>query len=240
MDKDKPKLAIVGYGKMGKAVESVAHQKGFLITNIFDIDKPINLHEKYDFDVAIEFTQPDSVLSNIEILAKLGKNVVVGTTGWYSQLDRIRTVVEQNNIGLVYSSNFLIGMNIMFKIVQELTKLFDPFSYFDVTVEEIHHRYKKDVPSGTALKIAKLILANSTLKKIISTNPIDIFQKPEVLNIASVRVGEVFGEHRIIFDSQYETLELSHRAKNRLGFAIGALVASEFIWKRTGLYEFTF
>lgn len=239
MKHDKPKLAIVGYGKMGKAIESLALQKGFVITNIFDVDFPINPDENYDFDVAIDFTEPNSVISNIEKLAKLHKNIVIGTTGWYSELERVRSIVEQYKIGLIYCSNFSIGINVLFRITEELTKIFDQFTDFDIAIEEIHHRHKKDAPSGTALKIAKLILENSSFKKIISTNPLDIYQKPETLNIISGRVGEVFGEHRIIFDSPFESFEVIHRAKSRLGFALGALVASQFIWKKTGFFEFS-
>ncbi|MGQ9818930.1 MAG: 4-hydroxy-tetrahydrodipicolinate reductase [Candidatus Kapaibacteriales bacterium] len=238
MEPDKPKLALVGYGKMGKAIESLAIQKGFTITNIFEIANPIHSNENYDFDVAIDFTEPKAVLTNIEKLAKIGKNIVIGTTGWYTELERVRSIVEQNKIGVVYSSNFLIGMNVLFRISEELTKLFDPFTDYDIAIEEIHHRHKKDAPSGTALKIAKIILENSSLKKVISTNPSDVYHKRETLNIISGRVGEIFGEHRIIFDSEYETLEVIHRAKSRLGFALGALVASKFIWKKTGLFEF--
>lgn len=239
MELDKPKLAIVGYGRMGKAIESLALQRGFIISNIFDIDSPINLEEEYAFDVAIDFTDPNSVISNIEKLAKLGKNIVIGTTGWYSELERVRSIVEKYKIGAIYSSNFSIGINILFRITEELTKLFDQYADFDIAIEEIHHRHKKDAPSGTALRIAKLVLENSSFKKVISTNPLDIYQKPETLNIISGRVGEVFGEHRIIFDSQYESLEVIHRAKGRLGFALGALVASQFIWKKTGFFEFS-
>lgn len=239
MELDKPKLAIVGYGRMGKAIESLALQKGFIISNIFEIDSPIKPDENYGFDVAIDFTDPNSVISNIEKLAKLGKNIVIGTTGWYFELERVRSIVEQYKIGAIYSSNFSIGINILFRITEELTKLFDQYADFDIAIEEIHHRHKKDAPSGTALRIAKLVLENSSFKKVISTNPLDIYQKPETLNIISGRVGEVFGEHRIIFDSQYESLEVIHRAKSRLGFALGALFASQFIWKKTGFFEFS-
>lgn len=239
MELEKPKLAIVGYGKMGKAVEFLALQKGFIITNIFDIDSPINPNESYDFDVAIDFTDPNSLISNVEKLAKLGKNIVIGTTGWYSELERVHSITEQCKIGAIYSNNFSIGINVLFRITVELTKLFDKFTDFDIAIEEIHHRHKRDAPSGTALKIAKLILENSSFKKNISTNPLDIYQKPDTLNIISGRVGEVFGEHRIIFDSEYESIEVIHRAKSRLGFALGALAASQFIWKKTGFFEFS-
>lgn len=239
MGKDKPKLAIVGYGRMGKEIESLARSKGFIISNIFDLDNQINPSESYDFDVALEFTSPDSVVSNIEKLAKLKKNIVVGTTGWYSELDTVKFIVERNEIGLVYSRNFLVGMNVLFKIIPELIKLLNEFIDFDIAVEEIHHRHKKDAPSGTALRIAELIVQNSSRKKIISTNPMDVLQKPEILNVSCTRVGESFGEHSIIFDSPFETIEINHTIKSRQGIAYGALIASKFIWGKKGLFEFT-
>jgi 4-hydroxy-tetrahydrodipicolinate reductase len=237
MKHNKPKLAIVGYGKMGKEIELLAHEKGFAVTNIFDIDNPLSSEQEYDFDVAIEFTTPDSVLENVKTLARLKKNIVIGTTGWYDKISEVKSIVEKEGIGAIYSPNFSVGVNILFSIINEVSKIINNFEEYDILVEEIHHRHKKDYPSGTALKIAEEILRNVSRKKRITTelSPNDC----DALRIASLRVGETFGIHKIILDSSFDTIEITHTAKNRKGFALGALIAAQIIHNKKGFFEFS-
>lgn len=235
---EKPRLAIVGYGKMGKEVESLAKEKGFEITDIFDIDNPLNANGNYRFDVAIDFTSPDVVIENIHKYAKLKKNAVIGTTGWYEHFLDVKKIVEEAGIGLIYSSNFSVGVQIYFKVIEEISKLMDSFEEYDPFVYEIHHRYKKDSPSGTALTIGNILLENLKRKQRISTSA--NATTPDSIGIASLRGGEVVGIHSVTFDSVFDSIEVIHRAKSRKGFALGALLASQIIFGKKGLIQFKF
>lgn len=237
MKRIKPKLAIVGYGKMGKEIEKLAQEKGFLITDIFDINNPLTPEKKYDFDVAIEFTTPDAVIENVKILSYLKKNIVIGTTGWFDRMDEVKSIVESNGIGAIFSPNFSIGVNILLTIIKEASKILNHFEDYDIIIEEIHHNQKKDAPSGTAIKIAQTILDFIMRKKRISTDLSP--NNGESLKIASLRVGNIFGIHKVIFDSFFDTIEIVHTAKNRKGFAFGALLAAELIHNKHGFFEFT-
>ncbi len=237
MTTQKPKIALIGYGKMGKEIEHLAIEKGFILTDIFDIDKPLVLGKNYDFDVAIEFTTPTAVFENIKTIAKMKKNIVVGTTGWYDRLEEVKRIVEQEQIGLIYSPNFSVGIQILLKTVEQISKFINSINNYDILIEEIHHRHKKDAPSGTALLIAKKILENIKSKERITTNPLDVDENS--LQIASLRFGEVFGVHKILFDSEFDTIEITHTAKNRKGFALGALLAAVWIHNQKGFFEFS-
>lgn len=236
MSNQKPKIALVGYGKMGKEIEHLARVKGFTLTDIFDIDYPLIPGKEYKFDVAIEFTSPEAVLQNIQTLAKMRKNIVVGTTGWYDKLDDAKQIVEKEEIGLIYSPNFSVGLQILLKAIQDISKFIDTIDNCDVIIEETHHRHKKDAPSGTALVIAQKILQNLKSKTNIVTNPKEVNERS--IQIASIRLGEVFGIHKVLFESEFDTLEITHTAKNRKGFALGALLAAEWIHNKKGFFEF--
>ncbi len=237
MKRIKPKLAIVGYGKMGKEIEKLAQEKGFFITDIFDINNPLSPDKKYDFDVAIEFTTPDAVIENVKILSYLKKNIVIGTTGWFDRMDEVKSIVESNGIGAIFSPNFSIGVNILLTIIKEASKILNHFEDYDIIIEEIHHNQKKDAPSGTAIKIAQTIIDFIMRKKRISTDLSP--NNGESLKIASLRVGNIFGIHKVIFDSFFDTIEIVHTAKNRKCFAFGALLAAELIHNKHGFFEFT-
>lgn len=168
-------------------------------------------------DVAIDFTSKDVVLKNIEAVAKLGVNIVIGTTGWYDDLDKVKKLVSKYKVGLVYSPNFSVGVNIFFKIMDFSAKLFEKFSDYDVYGLEVHHKAKLDSPSGTALKIAGQVKG---------------------LNFTSIRSGRNPGFHEVVFDSQADGITLSHQAYSRAGFAKGALVAAEFIKNKKGVHLF--
>ena len=216
----KIKIALIGYGKMGKEIDALCRD-----SEIFEVVSISykNTNDKLDLkgisqaDVAIDFTSKDVVLKNIEEVAKLGVNIVVGTTGWYDELETVKKIVEKNKIGFIYSPNFSVGVNIFFKMMDFASKLFAKFPEYDVYGLEIHHKAKLDSPSGTALKIASKIKG---------------------LNFTSIRAGRNPGFHEVVFDSQADGITLSHQAYNRVGFAKGSLVATEFIKGKKGMFTF--
>lgn len=223
-------IALSGYGNMGKEVERVVlTARKHTILPIEDIKKA---------DVVIDFTSPEVVLRNIKMAAEAGKNMVVGTTGWYDHLDDVTKIVRKNGIGLIYGQNFSVGANIFFQAVAHATKLASAFGDYDVYGFEIHHTGKKDSPSGTALRTAQEILKNSRTKKVLETGRLDRQRKPDELHFASIRGGRNPGFHEVVFDSGADSITLSHSAHNRSGFAEGAVLAAEFIHGKKGLYTF--
>jgi 4-hydroxy-tetrahydrodipicolinate reductase len=235
---DFPKIAIVGYGSMGKEVEHIARDKGYIITDIFEIDNPLENHREYDFDVAIDFSFPDTVVENVKLLSELKKSIVLGTTGWYDKKDTIRELVEKTGIGLIYGSNFSIGMRMFFNIIENAARLVDRIGDYDIFIHEIHHKRKKDSPSGTAQTLSGIILDNVKRKNGVVTDAIQGEIKPDELHVSSTRGGEIMGYHKVYMDSAADTIELAHRAKNRSGFAAGAISAASWIYGKKGFYEF--
>lgn len=207
------KIALIGYGKMGHEVESLTQESG--------VHQVVPLK---DADVAIDFTSPEIVIETIKKVAAMGKNLVIGTTGWYDRIDEVKEIVKKSKIGLIYGQNFSIGANIFFQIVGFASSLFAKFGNYDVAGYEIHHTAKKDSPSGTAKKIASVILEN--------------FPKKKELIFSALRIGRFFGYHEVIFDSAADEIKLSHSAHSRRGFAEGALLAAEFIKGKKGFYSF--
>jgi len=238
MNSTLPKIAIIGYGSMGKEIEKAALSRGFQITNIFEIDKPIDENKKYDFDVAIDFTFPDSVIENVKKLSLLKKNIVLGTTGWQAHTEEIEKWVKENDIGLVYGSNFSVGMQMFFRITEYTSKMLNKFDDYDIMLHEIHHRRKKDSPSGTAKSLAAIIMNEIKRKKRLVEDTMHGAIEPDMLHVTSTRVGEVAGTHSIMIDSEADSIQLIHRAKNRKGFAEGALLAAEWIHGKKGFYDF--
>jgi 4-hydroxy-tetrahydrodipicolinate reductase len=236
--KKSPKIALIGHGSMGKEIESLAREKNYEITEIFEIDKTISPEEEYEFDVAIDFSYPEAVMKNIEVISKLKKNLVIGTTGWYDDIEKARSLVENTGTGLVYGTNFSIGMRMFFKIIDEATKLMNKSDDYDIFMHEMHHHRKKDSPSGTAETLADIILGNVEKKTEKYTETMHGRIKPKQLHISSTRGGEIMGYHKIYIDSLADTIELAHRAKNRSGFAMGALTAAEWIHGKSGFFDF--
>ncbi|MEI6090768.1 MAG: 4-hydroxy-tetrahydrodipicolinate reductase [bacterium] len=231
-------LALVGYGAMGKEIERLCPTEKIMISSIFDINAPLDKSQVYDFDTAIEFSTPTAVLDNIRTLAEMGKSIVCGTTGWYDKIDYVKEIVQTNQVGFVYASNFSIGMRLFFKIVESAAKNFNGFSEYDVMLHELHHKRKIDSPSGTAISLAEILLHNIDAKKEIVSDKIEGQISPNTLHVSSTRGGEITGTHMVYFDSIADTIELTHRAKNRSGLALGALQAVELINGNKGFYEF--
>ncbi len=222
------KIALLGYGKMGKLVETIALREGMQVGPKLDInDNPggsgITAASMEGVDVAIEFSQPDAVLPNIEAAARAGIHVVVGTTGWTEHRSKVERIVHDSGIGLVYGANFSLGMNLFFEIISHSARLIGMLPQYDAYLSEEHHRAKKDAPSGTALSLLDLMRPHLT-------NP--------NLSIASIRAGSIPGTHVIGFDSEADTILLEHRARSRQGFAEGAVLAARWIAGRKGFYDF--
>lgn len=233
-----PKIAIVGYGNMGKEIEAIAKKDNYIITDIFDLDNPLKDNVNYEFDVAIDFTFPDTVLKNVLILAEHKKNIVLGTTGWYDYKKEVREIVEKNDVGLVWGSNFSIGMQMFFRITKEASRLMNCVDNFDILIHEMHHSRKKDSPSGTAVSLANIILQEVESKTRIEKNAIDGQIEKNVLHVSSSRGGDITGRHTIYIDSSSDSIELTHRAKNRSGFALGSLTAANWVNNNKGFHSF--
>ena len=235
------KIALLGYGKMGKEVEAAAKAKGFTVSKVFDIHNNtgslgITAESLKGIDVCIEFSTPGSVLENIAAAAACGKNIVVGTTGWYDRLDHVKKIVKESKIGFLYSPNFSLGVNVFMQIVTQAAHMMDRYAEYDAAVMESHHRGKVDSPSGTALTLASGILQGMKRKTEITSGTLQGQIKPHQLHVASTRLGSVTGTHAVVFDSEADSIELVHTAKNRSGFAVGAVVAAEWLKGKKGFY----
>jgi len=239
------KIALIGYGKMGRTVHEVAKEMKIEVVSIIDPTDPSATHREINenslkyVDVAIDFSNPKAVLSNVEKVANLKKNIVMGTTGWYDHLNEVRKIVENNNIGFIYSPNFSIGVNIFFAIVEMAAQLINKANWYDAYIYESHHNQKLDSPSGTAKELAQILLKNIHRKKKIVTGNLDRRIEPDELHIASIRSGYITGLHVVGFDSEFDNIELRHEAKNRKGFAIGAIIAAQWIKDKRGFYSFS-
>jgi 4-hydroxy-tetrahydrodipicolinate reductase len=162
--------------------------------------------------------------------------MVIGTTGWYDKISEVEKIVKTNKIGFLYSPNFSLGMNIFYQILSSATNIFEKFDCYDPAIQETHHRGKTDSPSGTALTLAQVLIGNIRRKRSMFQETAHKQLKSEELHITSTRVGNVVGKHAVIFDSEADTIELVHTAKNRAGFAMGALIAAEFLKGKKGIY----
>jgi len=231
-------IALVGYGAMGQEIESLCPTENIDVTYIFDIDTPIIADQEYKFDTAIEFSSPCSVVENIKTLAEMGKTIVCGTTGWYDKIDYVKEIISANGVGFVYATNFSIGMRLFFKVIEDAAKQLNAFTEYDVMLHEMHHKRKMDSPSGTALSLAEILVRHIDSKSEINTDKIDGCIPENTLHVSSTRGGEITGTHTVYFDSAADTIELTHRAKNRSGLALGALKAVELIDGKKGFYEF--
>lgn len=234
-------LALIGYGKMGKEVERVAHDRGLKVIKIFEVDEnpdgtALTKESLKSVDVCVDFSSPEVVMNNIEAVAEAGKNIVVGTTGWYDRLDYVRKLVKEKKIGFLYASNFSLGVNIFTQIVMDAAHLFDRYPQYDVAIQETHHRGKADSPSGTALSLGSVILQAIKRKSELAGEAQHGAIKPHQLHVTSTRMGSVTGQHTVLFDSDADMIELVHTAKSRSGFAVGAIVAAEWLKGKKGFY----
>lgn len=213
------KLALVGYGKMGKLIEQTAIKQGHTIDAILTSSSP-DWHLLSTVDMVIDFSHASMTLATVTACIKYKKNLVIGTTGWDHQLSEIKELIKGSTIGVFFTPNYCLGMQLFFELVQTAASLYLSCGEYDAGLLEIHHREKKDAPSGTALHIAHL------LKKQI---------KP--LSIQAMRLGSIPGVHTLTFDSPFDTITLSHTAKSKEGFAIGAIRVAQWLVGKQGFYS---
>ena len=227
------KIALIGYGKMGHAIEEAAIERGHAIVSIIDIDNPedFNSPQFLSADVAIEFSQPQSAFANYIKCFERNIPVVAGTTGWLDRWDEIKNLCAEGNQTFFYASNYSIGMNIFFALNKQLAKMMNHFPSYNVQIEEIHHIHKLDSPSGTAITLAEHILENIDRKKQWKEG---LEGSDEDLPIHSRREGEVPGIHEVVYESDADTIRIQHSAKSRKGLALGAVLAAEFVKGKKG------
>jgi 4-hydroxy-tetrahydrodipicolinate reductase len=224
------KIALLGYGKMGKVIERIALERGHEI--VLKKDEFSTYDGLSTADVAIDFSVPTAAVSNISNCFNNNVPVVSGTTGWLEHFDEMVTLCNEKQGGFISSSNFSLGVNIFFELNEYLAKIMSQFDSYKVTMEEIHHTQKLDAPSGTAISLAKGVIENSnyanwTLEEANNTE----------IHIEAKRIGDVPGTHTITYDSLVDSIELKHTAHNREGFALGAVIAAEWLAGKTGIYS---
>jgi len=222
------KVALLGYGKMGKIIEQISERHQVVIAEKYEDVRPLKPGAESeaalrDVPVLIDFSVPDAVFVNVQAAAELKKNMVIGTTGWHSRLEDIRRLVQKSGVGIVYGNNFSLGVHIYYKIIKYAAGLFALFKEYDPFIEEAHHQFKKDAPSGTALVIQEMVTS--------------AYRKP--VPVSSIRAGFIPGTHSVGFDSRVDTVTLSHCARSREGFAEGAIIAARWIQSRSGIFSFT-
>jgi len=225
------KIALVGYGKMGKIIDEIATRRGHeIVARLSETPNSENLN---DPDVVIEFSQPEAAFNNIKVCLENKIPVICGTTGWLTRKPEIEKIAEENKTAFLYGSNFSLGVNLFFALNEKLAEMMKNFGEYNVQLEEIHHTHKKDAPSGTAITLAEGIIKN---------NPeFDAWKLDETkgneLGIFAIREDEVPGTHSVFYRSEVDEIEIKHTAYNRNGFAFGAVIAAEWILGKTGNFD---
>jgi len=223
------KIAIIGYGKMGKEIEKIAIERGHFISKV--IDNSPTLFDLENADVAIEFSQPDCAFQNIKVCLDAGIPVLSGTTGWLGRKPDIEKYCTEKNGTFLYASNYSLGVNLFFELNKRLADLMKPFPTYKASMEEIHHTQKLDAPSGTAISLANDILPILNKKSWV----LDKSENNDEIGIVALREENVPGTHTVFYTSEEDTIEITHTAHSRRGFALGAVLAAEFIHDKKGI-----
>ena len=224
------KIALLGYGKMGKVIERIALERGHEI--VLKKDEFNTYDGLSTADVAIDFSVPTAAVSNISSCFNNNVPVVSGTTGWLEHFDEMVALCNEKQGGFISSSNFSLGVNIFFELNEYLAKIMSQFDSYKVTMEEIHHTQKLDAPSGTAISLAKGVIENSNYANWTLDQA-----KTNEIHIEAKRIGDVPGTHTVTYESVVDSIELKHTAHNREGFALGAVIAAEWLAGKTGIYS---
>lgn len=234
-DSKQLRIALIGYGKMGRAIEEIAIERGHSIALKIDHENlaEFNKENLSAIDIAIEFTGPHSAFDNVMKCIEWQVPVVCGSTGWTDRLPEVEKYCQSNNTGFLYASNFSVGVNIFFQLNKKLASLMSKRPEYEVTMEEIHHTAKKDAPSGTAITLAEGIIENLPSKKTWK-NTGDVL--PDEISIVSKRIDPAPGTHSIKYSSAVDDVEIIHTAHNRKGFAAGAVLAAEFLSGKSGCF----
>lgn len=238
------KIGLIGYGKMGQIIHELCGDFDIEVKAIIDpfhekaTAREITKENLQECDVCIDFTTPTVVLDNIDKFIEMKIPLVVGTTGWYDALEMVKNKVEKKDATLMFGSNYSIGVNILFKMIDYGTKLVNQVKGYDVAGFESHHRMKKDIPSGTGETIAKIILNNYDAKEKVVYQPGNRAIEENELHFTSMRCGSINGLHEVLFDSNEDQISIKHEARSREGFAKGALMAAKYIQGKKGIYNF--
>ncbi len=239
--KKSPRIALIGYGRMGHELERLIAERGWPDPFIVD-PQNARVYESIDdligrgVEVCIEFTAPGEAVKNILACVRAGLPVVTGTTGWDADLELVTKAVREAEGACIHASNFSIGVYLFKRIVTFAASMLEEFPAYDLGIHEVHHTGKKDAPSGTALSLAQSILDVHSRKSSISTVLPDGTVDPETLYVTSARIGSIYGDHQVLFDSEADSLELTHHAKGRRGLAEGALLAAQWIHDKHGMF----
>jgi 4-hydroxy-tetrahydrodipicolinate reductase len=229
------RIALIGYGKMGKAIEEVALKRGHEIIATIDVNNMDEFTQENisQADAVIEFTSPHSAYENVKKCLEFGVPVVCGSTGWTERLEEMKKICAHNNGSFIYSSNYSVGVNIFFEVNKRLASLMAPHNEYEVILEETHHTQKKDAPSGTAISLAEQVLEKVHRKKQWVN---ELSDNTDDLEIISQRIDPAPGTHSVKYSSAIDTIEIIHTAHNRTGFATGAVLAAEFTKDRKGFF----
>lgn len=226
------KIALLGYGKMGKTIEEIAQSRGHeVVLRVNDDIESYNLGE-FQPDVAIDFSIPKAAFKNITTCFKNNIPVVSGTTGWLDQYEKAKNICEENNSAFIYASNFSLGVNVFFELNKKLAAMMKGLEEYSVEIEEIHHTQKLDAPSGTAISLAQQIIEENPNKKGWQLDDADSDEIP----IHAKRIENVPGTHTVSYESDIDSIEITHTAKSRQGFALGAVIAAEYLKSRSGVF----
>ena len=228
------KIALIGYGKMGKTIENIALERGHEVVLRLDVNNPEDFERLAEADVAIEFTRPESAVDNLRRCISAKIPVVCGTTGWLKHYDEVSKLCQSNDTAFFYASNYSIGVNIFFEINRQLAAMMNNYPMYSIKMEEIHHTQKLDAPSGTAITLAKGIIENVGRK----TNWVcDTEGVADDLVITSKRIDPAPGTHVVTYDSPIDSIEIIHTAHSREGFATGAVLAAEWLLAKKGCFR---
>lgn len=227
------KIGLIGYGKMGKAIETLAKNQGHEIVFALRGDTTPNIDELNKADVCIEFTGPESALVNLKTCIDSGTPVICGTTGWLDQMDELENYCKENNGAFFYASNFSIGVNIFFTLNEQLARIMNQFDQYDITMEEIHHPAKKDAPSGTAISILNGITENNQNK---SQWHVGHAVEKDSIQVSVKRIDPTPGTHSVTYSTHIDAIEIKHTAHSRDGFAQGSLTAAQWLIGKTGVF----
>jgi 4-hydroxy-tetrahydrodipicolinate reductase len=238
------RIGIIGYGKMGKEVMRQAESEGIGVTAVIDPGEPgatakaATPEALSGVDIAIDFSNKDAVIGNIRAAASAGKNIVVGTSGWSERLPEAEAIVREAGTGLVYSTNFSVGMSVFLRITDSASKMISRLAQYDIYVSESHHNQKTDAPGGTAKALAGIIIKNVPRKTKLASDRIDGRQiDPAELHVVSMRSGWNPGRHIVGFDSPSDNMELIHATRSRADFAFGAIFAAKWVSGKKGIYS---
>lgn len=236
-------IAIIGFGSMGTSLKETAINRGHSVNVIVDPVNPKATHKNIKdadlskVDLVIDFSSATSVVENVKIIATFKKNIIIGTTGWYEQIPEIEKIAKENNVGIMWSANFSIGVNLYFQIMEKAAELVNKYNEYDIWGTELHHNNKADSPSGTAKEIAKILLQNIERKNEVIYDKLDRKINPNEIHFSSTRGGAVNFSHTVGFDSSSDTITLIHSARDRGGYALGAVKAAEWLNGKKGFFN---